>query len=408
MKNRMNKLFVLLISACLVSSMAACGSKSDENESASSDAGLETIVTESAEISESVIEDASAVSESVIEDTPVVSESVVSESDAMEDNAPEKLVEYSWVVDPEIEADDMFLLRQTTADTPIGLYYNNCIQYQNEYTIIKRGATLDLIDQEGNLLTDMNLSDIRNYYIYEFRYLEPVDLSDLLDVPFWSNDPDYWKSTAMVGYIPEEKRYEGLEHGDPGNTGFYYAVGDSVHCTYRDGDLELPELIGVPQSEKVETEYDILRDLYEKISDKFAISSNGKVVTDYIYDACGGAVDGLMAVSKDSKWGYADNNGKIIIPIIFDSSWGYCLPDGTSRDKYAISANDTAYDSCFRDACYAPSDEYINLVKDDVWELRNTKGEVCIAPGTFEQILPVYNGKCWVKKDGKWGVIEIH
>ena len=33
--------------------------------------------------------------------------------------------------------------------------------------------------------------------------------------------------------------------------------------------------------------------------------------------------------------------------------------------------------------------------------------EVVISAGVFEEIRPVHDGKCWVKKDGKWGVIRL-
>ena len=47
------------------------------------------------------------------------------------------------------------------------------------------------------------------------------------------------------------------------------------------------------------------------------------------------------------------------------------------------------------------------MVKDGKWEMRNTENKIVIPSGTFEEILPVHNGRCWVKKDGKWGVIEF-
>jgi hypothetical protein len=46
-------------------------------------------------------------------------------------------------------------------------------------------------------------------------------------------------------------------------------------------------------------------------------------------------------------------------------------------------------------------------VKDGVWELRDIDGNVVLKPGIFEEIRPVYDNKCWVKKDGKWGVIQL-
>jgi hypothetical protein len=60
-----------------------------------------------------------------------------------------------------------------------------------------------------------------------------------------------------------------------------------------------------------------------------------------------------------------------------------------------------------REYCYGASDGYVALRRGEEWELRNTRGEEVIRKGYFEEIRPVYDGKCWVKKDGKWGAIQI-
>lgn len=47
------------------------------------------------------------------------------------------------------------------------------------------------------------------------------------------------------------------------------------------------------------------------------------------------------------------------------------------------------------------------LCKDGAWELRNIEGKVVFPAGYFEAMRPVYEGQCWVKKDRKWGVVQI-
>ncbi len=37
----------------------------------------------------------------------------------------------------------------------------------------------------------------------------------------------------------------------------------------------------------------------------------------------------------------------------------------------------------------------------------DSDGKKVIPEGIFEAIRPVQDGKCWVKKDGYWGVIEL-
>ena len=101
-------------------------------------------------------------------------------------------------------------------------------------------------------------------------------------------------------------------------------------------------------------------------------------------------------MKENGKWGYVNDSGEIVIPLEYDASWEeYEMGFGLS-----ILNEQKAY-------CYAATEGYVPLVKDGVWEMRNTKGDLVIEPGVFEAIRPVYDGKCWVKKNGKWGVIAL-
>ena len=121
----------------------------------------------------------------------------------------------------------------------------------------------------------------------------------------------------------------------------------------------------------------------------YAVYNDGQLVTDFIYEDCGSESSGLLAVKLDGKWGYVRADGTEVIPAEYDDSWVYDTEDGTVS------------------SCYAASEGYIVLVKDSVWEMRDTDGNLVMPGGVFEEMRPVYDGRCWVKKNGKWGVIEI-
>lgn len=127
--------------------------------------------------------------------------------------------------------------------------------------------------------------------------------------------------------------------------------------------------------------------------EKYAVWKDNKAVTEFEYDECGSLESGLLAAKKDGKWGYIDESGKTVIPFEYDVSWKH----------YASPYPDTD----MGEYCYAATEGYVPLVKDGKWEMRNTENKIVIPSGTFEEILPVHNGRCWVKKDGKWGVIEF-
>ena len=122
-------------------------------------------------------------------------------------------------------------------------------------------------------------------------------------------------------------------------------------------------------------------------------------MTDFVYDELGACVNGFMA-EKDGKWGYINDKGETVIPFEYEPSWG----KGFFYDRYGTADLEVPDEKAF---CYAASGGFVPLLKDGQWKLVNMQGETAIPYGVFETIRPVYDGKCWVKKDGKWGVIRV-
>lgn len=133
---------------------------------------------------------------------------------------------------------------------------------------------------------------------------------------------------------------------------------------------------------------------YDSSSSKAAIVnlSTYQTVTDYIFDKICANYYGdseIVACKKDGKWGYYSYyDGREIIPCQFD-------------DVKTRISDDVGYNA------YIPTCGYIAVKKDGGYGYYNTDGKEVIPCGEFEQARPVYDGKAWVKKNGKWGVISI-
>lgn len=280
----------------------------------------------------------------------------------------------TWVVEPTIEAEDIFYMQDCNLAND---YTNNLQQQWMEHTIIKRQNKYDLISMEGSLLSDEFCDSVYNYNRMISGYIGDMSYG-------WNGknfDVDYAQRYGLFlysGCFIDNKLY-------------FVSTGDVTNVVE---PVDLDETIPVYKIiDKIEFDSDGYIETDVTSRPPYAIYSNGKLVTDFIYQECGSMQDGLLAVKKDNKWGYVDANGKEIIPIEYDASWNYCFQD--------------MFDRSYKDYCYASSEGYIPLVKDNVWEMRNSKGELVIPAGMFEAIRPVYQGKCWVKKEGKWGVIAL-
>lgn len=295
---------------------------------------------------------------------------------------------YKWILNPEIEADNIYYLNSDDAwETPVNML-NKQLEENYGYAIIKKGERYGLIDMEGNLLDDMYFQSVSTH-VSRYHVI--------------CHEPQYDSITGTYTTeldLTEDGLSFAFDHGDASYLygGIYFWNNGLMH-RYLSNEMPYPQF-PIPVQENTtgvteQVENGIKDEWYKDLTGKYAIFADGKLSTDFIYEKCGSYSEGLMAVCKDRKWGYVDRNGEIVIPIDYDASWKEYVPYGKH-----VTGEPEAF-------CYAASGGYVVLCKDSEWELRDTYGNEIISIGEFEEIRPVYDGKCWVKKEGKWGVIQI-
>lgn len=300
----------------------------------------------------------------------------------------ETFSDYSWILEPEVEADDIYYPVENRESAEIdGKYHIWTLnelnkQIANPNAVIKKDSALGVITMEGELAADLEYKQIEGYgQDYMMVRIEPVATEEYGD---WDL---YW-------LLENGEIIAGLGDGSSAYYLYYYC--DGLHHTYegRESSLEEPETAIPVQQTELMYDLDNLSDRDERMAGKYAVFKKGVAVTEFIYDECGSCSEGLLAVCQNGKWGYINEAGETVIPIEYGASWSQY------RDRWDYYGGE-------KDFCYAASGGYVPLVKDGEWELRNTAGELVIPPGVFEAIRPVYEGKCWVRKDGKWGVIVL-
>ncbi len=302
---------------------------------------------------------------------------------------------YTWVLDPSVQADDINYV--TSQD--LGRASENEVKKQKDspYAVLRTGDRYGMIGQDGELATGMDYESVEDFFgMYILVRAEPQYEA------LFGQEWDLYFFDEETGQLSPA---EGLGAGfNP--EGFYYYC-DGLCNENDDLGIEYPrnmpeEAIPVQQTSVRGTGYDFTdnskRDSWEKELDesKYAIWYKDELVTDFIYEECGSSSDGLLAVKQNGKWGYVDQNGEIVIPIEYDASW-------TEYDQYIRSTASSEQ----MDYCYAFSEGYVPVCKDGAWALMDSDGKKVIPEGIFEAIRPVQDGKCWVKKDGYWGVIEL-
>ena len=311
----------------------------------------------------------------------------------------DSVVDYEWAVEPTIEADDIYYVRQWDEYT----YSTNELNQQEEkYAILKKEGNCGLIDIQGKMCSEMIYQEIYNSpYGLLLKRTEPRFIPDFNS----ESDLDILYADGTIDFV------DGL--GGGGRTkGMFYWYNDTLHNTNEYYDKQNPEFaepVQIPDetipvlkfnSEYQWQDFSDIESWWESADEKYAVYKGDRLMTDFVYDELGACVNGSMAAEKDGKWGYINDKGETVIPFEYEPSWG----KGFFYDRYGTADLEVPDEKAF---CYAASGGFVPLLKDGQWKLVNMQGETAIPYGVFETIRPVYDGKCWVKKDGKWGVIRV-
>ena len=292
--------------------------------------------------------------------------------------------EPKWVVKPAIEADDIYYIQNLNLDKS---WNEQNMQLMGNYAVIEKDGSLGLIDMDGKLKGQMDYGAI-----HSFGYDEKV-LLDRIEPVYTEKYKTDWSLFMLEGDTISP--IDGLGGGD--FTYAYYAekeeikVFDEMAAIYHEYVNRTSPPCAIPVSQAYVAEGDVSASAF--LASPYAVCLDNKLVTNFIYDECGPESSSLLAVKKDGKWGYINNKGEIVIPFEYEESWNY---EQTGE-----------YSTYQMHYCYGATEGFVPLCKNGTWEMRDTNGNIVIPSGYFEAIRPVYNGKCWVKKDGKWGVIAL-
>lgn len=320
---------------------------------------------------------------------------------------------YKWIVKPKIEADEIFYPVDSDEYTDFNEYHK---QYMGGYAFAEKDGLIGIMDQTAAMYTGFEYSNVvyqggaddeyvvmktpsgeyYGMYIFEDMELDKID-NGTPNMEYEGYDWDDEESISDV-YARET---ENLTNSIRWNAGYYYD-GEVRYVHTSDygsntGEKVISGQIPIRQADhRINTLADWLN-----LSGKYAIASQGELLTDFVYDECGSESEGLFAVKQNGKWGYVDETGKIVIPIEFDASWNKYTANEAEASNVDIAPASSEY-------CYAASNGYVNLRKDNQWKLCDLYGNEIIPFGVFEEILPVdSNNICWVKQNGKWGTIQI-
>ena len=150
--------------------------------------------------------------------------------------------------------------------------------------------------------------------------------------------------------------------------------------------------------------------VYVKKDSKYGfVDWNGKVVIPFIYDNAFSFSQGRARVKKDGKCGFLDVYGKVVVPIIYEYANDFIEDRAsvTKDGKYGfVDLNGKIQVPTIYDYACNFSEGSASVKKDGKYGFVDVNGKVQV-PIIYDDAISFSEGRASVKKDGKYGFVEV-
>lgn len=300
------------------------------------------------------------------------------------DSNSEQKQAYRWLIEPTINADNIISFDGSQVDP------NNekNTAYAN-YSVIRQNGKYGIIDYSGNMVVPAEYDD------YYTCWCGEVTLFNIINE---KNDEYEYCSIDSSNQVV----YYAAEHHD--SSPKYYWNSNEEKIYVKDADEEQGEEY-TGKKAVVVCEADVKKsdngfyDISPVSEPLYGLAKKDKLIldmqyTDFYAPAYKGAGLTCIAFENDEgKWGYVGSDGKTIIDFKCDGDMSaYC--GKVIDDEMAVHP-------------YLFTDDYLPVSIDSSYGYYDIDGNCIVKPGEFDQARPAHNGKAWVMKSGKWGVIAL-
>lgn len=300
------------------------------------------------------------------------------------DSNSEQKQAYRWLIEPTINADNIISFDGSQVDP------NNekNTAYAN-YSVIRQNGKYGIIDYSGNMVVPAEYDD------YYTCWCGEVTLFNIINE---KNDEYEYCSIDSSNQVV----YYAAEHHD--SSPRYYWNSNEEKIYVKDADEEQGEEY-TGKKAVVVCEADVKKsdngfyDISPVSEPLYGLAKKDKLIldmqyTDFYAPAYKGAGLTCIAFENDEgKWGYVGSDGKTIIDFKCEGDMSaYC--GKVIDDEMAVHP-------------YLFTDDYLPVSIDSSYGYYDIDGNCIVKPGEFDQARPAHNGKAWVMKSGKWGVIAF-
>lgn len=308
---------------------------------------------------------------------------------------------YEWLLEPSIELEELIV--PDYYDGTEGYRYSFC----EDCAYAKQNGKYGVIQYDGSFLiepeydTCNGIADNGNMF-YGTGGFPAVYNYDTGDTVFIRNGNELMLDTQKgvhgapgIGGVPGDMVYN-VEDGYIYN--YFYGIESMVSSDpWQRINPDFPLVCRRASIKNIRSNH------IDSLGDLYGLADDTKVYVDFQYKHAyfggsgGGMNGGGCAFEENGKWCIYNSNGEQIIPFVLEP-----IENNYPNALFWCGTDDGLYNTPF-----IISDGFVAAKVDDDWGFFNSKGEVAVPFGEFEEVRSVHKGRAWVKKDGLWGVIYL-
>lgn len=308
---------------------------------------------------------------------------------------------YEWLLEPSIELEELIV--PDYYDGTEGYRYSFC----EDCAYAKQNGKYGVIQYDGSFLiepeydTCNGVADNGNMF-YGTGGFPAVYNYDTGDTVFIRNGNELMLDTQKgvhgapgIGGVPGDMVYN-VEDGYIYN--YFYGIESMVSSDpWQRINSDFPLVCRRASIKNIRSNH------IDSLGDLYGLADDTKVYVDFQYKHAyfggsgGGMNGGGCAFEENGKWCIYNSNGEQIIPFVLDP-----IENNYPNALFWCGTDYGLYNTPF-----IISDGFVAAKVDDEWGFFNSKGEVAVPFGEFEEVRSVHKGRAWVKKDGLWGVIYL-
>ena len=344
-------------------------------------------------------------------------ETVTAEETTENTESTNKEKNYFWYLKPAVEADELYTYDFEAVD------YADYMGEKNDvydwFAVIKKDGFYNIVDYNGKQYLTEKYTDYFEHACVGIM-LDKAEGEEVTDdyTRDYNADSEYnneWADKNLtIWYNSDIKKTEFVKGGSSaqghgGDLGEIFMIEDDKivkYGTYPDG--------GTDDSPSYEYNDKLSIEEYNKnnalvINDKdnkgFGIAFNNKLIVPCEYKQYYEDDYFIWLGTDDDKWYLYNKNGVKIFdfPCKSISANNYLVSDhfGNHYDGGVYMENGGRVP-------YLCTENKVGVYNDNGCAYFKTNGTQITDYGEFEEIRPVHNNLAWVKKDGKWGVIQFN